>query len=51
MVCKYTVIKNHISCYPDPIILRKEQEVLYGKQDTRFPNWIFCNSIATNKEG
>ncbi|GGH28979.1 SH3 domain-containing protein [Paenibacillus segetis] len=47
----YTVIKDHISSYPDPIILRKEQEVLYGKEDTQFPNWIFCTSMATQKEG
>lgn len=23
----------------------------YGKEDTQFPNWIFCKSIATSKEG
>ncbi|NGP44897.1 hypothetical protein G4V62_07965 [Bacillaceae bacterium SIJ1] len=23
----------------------------YGKEDTEFPNWIFCKSLATNKEG
>ncbi|WHY78424.1 SH3 domain-containing protein [Neobacillus sp. WH10] len=48
---RYTVIKGHISNYPDPIVLKKEQEVLYGKEDTQFPNWIFCKSITTNKEG
>ncbi|OBR64045.1 hypothetical protein A7K91_20350 [Paenibacillus oryzae] len=45
------VIKGHTSTYPDPIILEKGQAVLYGKEDTEFPNWIFCKSIITNKEG
>ncbi|MCM3617727.1 SH3 domain-containing protein [Sutcliffiella horikoshii] len=48
---KYTVIKNHTSKYPDPIILKKDQEVLYGIEDTQYPNWIFCKSTSTNKEG
>ncbi|MEI2355298.1 hypothetical protein [Mesobacillus zeae] len=45
---KYTVIKGHISNFPDPIILKKEQEVLYGKEDKQFPNWIFCIYLSTN---
>lgn len=48
---QYTVIKDHKSNYPDPIVLKKDQEVLYGKEDTQFKNWIFCKSIATNKKG
>ncbi|WP_313803485.1 hypothetical protein [Cytobacillus sp.] len=44
-------MKSHISNYPDPILLKKEQEVLYCKEDTQFPNWIFCKSIVTHKEG
>lgn len=47
----FIVIENHTSNYPDPIVLKKDEEVLYGKEDTQFPNWIFCKSIATNKEG
>lgn len=35
--------KNHST-------LKKEQEVLYGKEDTQFLNWFFCKSIVTNKE-
>ncbi|MDX5475905.1 MAG: SH3 domain-containing protein [Bacillaceae bacterium] len=48
---KYTVIKDHKSNYPDPIILKKDQEVLYGEEDTQYPNWIFCKSNSTKKEG
>lgn len=48
---KFIVTKGHLSNYPDPIVLKKDQEVLYGKEDTQFPNWIFCKSLATNKEG
>ncbi|WP_405108019.1 SH3 domain-containing protein [Paenibacillus sp. FSL K6-1217] len=48
---RYTVIKAHTSTYPDPIILQKGQEVWYGREDTQFPNWIFCKSVSTNKEG
>ncbi|MEK3902732.1 SH3 domain-containing protein [Paenibacillus sp. FSL R7-0179] len=48
---RYTVIKAHTSTYPDPIILQKGQEVWYGREDTQFPNWIFCKSVSTSKEG
>lgn len=48
---QYKVIKEHISNYPDPIVLHKGQEVSYGDEDTQFPNWIFCKSISTNKVG
>ncbi|PAE18949.1 hypothetical protein CHH80_19260 [Bacillus sp. 7504-2] len=48
---KYTVIKKHVSNYPDPIVLKKDQKVLFGKEDTQFPNWIFCTSLDTQKEG
>lgn len=48
---KYTVIKDYQACYPDPILLKKGEEVYYGKEDTQYPNWIFCKSIISKKEG
>lgn len=48
---KFTVIKEYTSCYPDPILLKKDEEILYGREDTQYPNWIFCKSINSNKEG
>ncbi|WP_028591839.1 SH3 domain-containing protein [Paenibacillus massiliensis] len=48
---RYIVIKSHESTYPDPIILQAQQEVLYGAEDTEYPNWIFCKSLLTDKEG
>ncbi|MFK9094417.1 SH3 domain-containing protein [Bacillus salipaludis] len=47
----YTVIKDYQSCYPDPIVLKKGEEIFYGKEDTQYPNWIFCKSIISKKEG
>ncbi|MBS4188990.1 hypothetical protein KHA94_02005 [Bacillus sp. FJAT-49705] len=46
---QYKVIKEHISNYPDPIVLKKGLEVLYGNENTQFPNWVFYESISTNK--
>ncbi|MDN3954977.1 SH3 domain-containing protein [Sporolactobacillus laevolacticus] len=48
---KYIVIKDYQSCYPDPIVLKKDEEVVYGKEDTQYPNWIFCKSVTSEKEG
>lgn len=47
----YTVTKDYQSCYPDPIVLKKGEEILYGKEDTQYPNWIFCQSLHSKKEG
>jgi hypothetical protein len=51
MIDKYIINKNYTSCYPDPIILKKNEVVLYGKEDTEFPNWIYCTSLKSSKEG
>ncbi|WP_239984860.1 SH3 domain-containing protein [Sporolactobacillus pectinivorans] len=48
---EYMVIRDYHSCYPDPIILKKNEEVIYGKEDHQYPNWIFCKSVDSNKEG
>lgn len=48
---KWIVLKDYKSCYPDPIILKKDDQVIYGKEDKQFANWIFCKSIKTKKEG
>lgn len=48
---QYKVVSSHVSNYPDPIVLNKDQEVYYGEEDTQFPNWIFCRSIITGKKG
>ncbi|GAA5416800.1 hypothetical protein Pryu01_01839 [Paraliobacillus ryukyuensis] len=48
---QFTISQEHISTYPNPIILKKGEEVYYGKEDTEFPNWIFCKSISTRKSG
>jgi len=47
---RYQVIKDYQTCYPDPIILKKGEEIFYGKEDTQYPNWIFCKSIISKKE-
>lgn len=48
---KYVVIKDHQSGYPDPIVLKKGDEVFYGQEDTHYPNWIFCRSMISKKSG
>ncbi|WP_067841490.1 SH3 domain-containing protein [Amphibacillus sediminis] len=48
---RYIVIKPYTSCYPDPITLKKGDKVYYGKEDTEYPNWIYCKSLITEKEG
>lgn len=48
---QFAVIKDYQSCYPDPIVLKKGDEVFYGKEDTQYPNWIFCKSVTSEKEG
>lgn len=48
---KYIVVHTHHSNYPDPIVLSKGDVVLYGKEDTEFPNWIFCEALHSRKKG
>ncbi|MCM2588128.1 SH3 domain-containing protein [Rossellomorea marisflavi] len=47
---QYVVIKPHHSTYPDPITLKTGDKVIYGKEDTEYPNWVFCTSTS-GKEG
>ncbi|MEO2212960.1 SH3 domain-containing protein [Paenibacillus amylolyticus] len=47
----YKVVQPHNSNYPDPIVLAKGDTILYGREDTEFPNWIFCESIHSKKCG
>lgn len=48
---RYQVVHSHFSNYPDPIVLAKGDTVLYGREDTEFPNWIFCEAIHSQKRG
>ncbi|RAI98347.1 variant SH3 domain-containing protein [Paenibacillus pabuli] len=48
---QYKVVYPHLSNYPDPIVLAIGDVVIYGREDTEFPNWIFCEAIHSKKRG
>ncbi|WJX08324.1 SH3 domain-containing protein [Bacillus cereus] len=48
---QYKVVHPHYSNYPDPIVLAKGDVIIYGREDTEFPNWIFCEAIHSKKCG
>lgn len=49
---RYKVVHPHRSNYPDPIVLVKGDFVIYGREDTEFPNWIFVKqSILKSVDG
>lgn len=50
----HIVTKEHMSSYPDPLILYKGQHVLLGKRDDGpegWRNWIFCYNLDQTKGG
>ncbi|MBV6682623.1 hypothetical protein KV679_02840 [Bacillus sp. JRC01] len=46
---RYIIIQPHLSTYPDPITLNTGDKVIYGREDTEYPNWIFCISPSGKK--
>ncbi len=51
---KYIVVKRYESQYPDPITVKKGEKVKLGKRYAgleNWPNWIYCHSLRTSKEG
>ncbi|KXF82306.1 SH3 domain-containing protein [Enterovibrio coralii] len=38
------VIEQHVSEYPDPIVLRKGEVVELGDGDDEYPHWIFVTT-------
>ena len=45
------VIKDYQTEYLDPIALKKYDEVECGEESNEYPNWIYCKSLNTKKEG
>ena len=43
---KVVVITEHVSEYPDPVFLRKGEQVTLGETDDEYPNWIFATSVS-----
>ncbi|MGG2093510.1 SH3 domain-containing protein [Bacillus sp. S13(2024)] len=48
---QFKVVHPHYSNYPEPIVLAQGDVVIYGREDTEFPNWIFCEAIHSKKRG
>lgn len=47
---KVTVIEGHLSSFPDPVRLKKGDEVKVGKRDTEFTGWRMVTD-ADGKSG
>lgn len=50
----YEVIKQHVSNYPNPIVLSKGQFVRLGNQydgPENWENWIFCHTLDYTSKG
>jgi uncharacterized protein YraI len=48
----YRVIKEHISTYPDPIVLKKGERIVVGMEydkDPEWEGWIWCENINGKK--
>jgi len=43
---KVVVITEHVSEYPDPVFLKKGEQVTLGETDDEYPNWIFATSVS-----
>ncbi|MCG7500124.1 hypothetical protein MHO82_24995 [Vibrio sp. Of7-15] len=39
-------IKAHVTEYPNPIFLKKGEQVVLGEMDDEYPNWIFITTEA-----
>lgn len=49
---KYKVVKDYVSPYPEPLIFKKGEKVLPGKEYTDNPNWqnwIWCEGQSNKK--
>lgn len=46
----YHVLKNHIP-KPDPIVLRKGQDIIIGEEDQRWKNWVECTTSDGCQQG
>lgn len=45
------VLKSYHLQYPDPIEVRRGDDVLLGMTDPEFPGWIWATSTASGKAG
>jgi hypothetical protein len=41
---KYTVIKDHVRTYNDPISVSIGEKVQVGGRDTDWPSWLWCTN-------
>ncbi|WP_099221784.1 SH3 domain-containing protein [Listeria costaricensis] len=48
---QFIVKKAHKSNYPDPLFVNKNESIWIGREDTEYPNWLFCKVKTTGKEG
>jgi uncharacterized protein YgiM (DUF1202 family) len=44
------VIKGHIACYTDPVLLEEGDEVTVGHGDDEYPGWVWI-STGDGKQG
>ncbi len=45
------VVEQHISQYPNPIIVNAGDVVITGSEDSEWSGWIFCTNIQSNVSG
>ena len=45
------VVDQHISQYPNPIIVSAGDIVITGREDSEWSGWIFCTNIQSNVSG
>ncbi|UPH47509.1 SH3 domain-containing protein [Listeria innocua] len=47
----FIVKKEHISKYPNPLFVNKNESIWVFDEDTEHPGWIFCKVKSSAKEG
>ncbi|HCY39256.1 MAG TPA: hypothetical protein DHV02_05270 [Neisseriales bacterium] len=45
------VVEQHISQYPNPIIVNAGDVVITGREDSEWIGWVFCTNIQSNVSG
>ena len=48
---EYIVIEDHMTEFPDPILLIKGEKVIFGEESLKMPNWIFCTKLDGSNKG
>ena len=48
---EYIVTEDHMTEFPDPILLKKGEKVIIGEESLEMPNWIFCTKLDGSNKG